>query len=75
MSYLNCLLVSFKGHFRNCYSVVPNVCCDNEMTQILILIDQVCEVSKSLETTSNVILKLPFWHCIPLSQVIKVLDF
>jgi len=32
------------------------------MTEIRIVIDVVCEVSKSLETPSNVILRLPFWH-------------
>jgi hypothetical protein len=72
---MNCLLIALKRRDQNCYCVVPNVFCIVEMTEILIIIDVVCEVGNSLETPSNVILSLPFWHCTPLGQVIKGLDF
>jgi hypothetical protein len=45
------------------------------MTEILVVIKAVCEVSKSLETPSNVILLLSFKHCKTLGQVIKGLEF
>jgi len=45
------------------------------MTEILIMIDVVCEVGKSFETPSNVILQLSFWHHTALRQVIKGVDF
>jgi len=53
---MNCLLNALKRRHRNCCSVVPNVFCIVETTEILIVIDVVCEVGKSLETPSNVIL-------------------
>jgi hypothetical protein len=39
------------------------------------MINIACEVGKSLETPSNVILSLPLWQCTPLCKVIKGLDF
>jgi len=42
---------------------------------MLIVIDVVSEVSKSPETASNVIWLLTSWHCTPLGQVIKGLEF
>jgi hypothetical protein len=56
MNHMNCLLIALKRHHQNCYCVVPNVFCIVEMTEILIVIDVVCKVGKSLETPSNVIL-------------------
>jgi len=73
-NHMNCFLFTLKGRHRNCYCVVPNSFCIVEATEILMVIDVVCEVGKSLETPSNVILQLPFWHCTPLGQVIKGLD-
>ena len=55
-NHLNCLLVALKRHHRNCNCVVPNVFCIVETTEILIEIDVVCKVGKSLETQHNVIL-------------------
>ena len=55
MNHMNYLLVALKRCHQNCYWVVPNVLCIVETTEILILIDLVCEVGKSLETPSNVI--------------------
>jgi hypothetical protein len=55
-NHKNYLLVELERHHRNCYSVVPNVLFIVEMTEILIMIDIVCEVGKSLETPRNVIL-------------------
>jgi len=72
---MNCLLIAWKRRHRNCYCVVLNVFCIVETTEILIVIDVVCEGGKSLQTPSNVILSLPFSHCTPLGQVIKGLDF
>jgi len=74
-NHMNCLLVALIRHHWNCYCIVPNVLSIVETTAILIVIDVVCEVGKSLETPSNVILQLPFWDCTPLSQAIKGLDF
>jgi len=53
---MNCLLVALKRRDRNCYCVVLNAFCIVETTEILIMINLVCEVSNSLETPSNVIL-------------------
>jgi len=55
-NHMNCLLITLKRRHRNFYCVVPNVFCIVEMTEILIVINVVCEVGKSLETASNVIL-------------------
>jgi len=55
-NHMKCSLIALKRGDRNCYCVVPNVFCIVETTEILIVIDVVCEVSKSLETPSNVIL-------------------
>ena len=52
-----------------------NFFCMIEMTETLIVIDVVCEVSKSLGTPSKVILLFPFWHCTTQGQVIKGFDF
>jgi len=74
-NHMNCLLVALKRCHRNCYSVVLNVFCIIETTDLLIMIDIVSEAGKSLETPRNVILYLPLWHCTPLCQVMKGLDF
>jgi len=74
MKHINGLLIPLIICHRNHYCIIPNILWIVETTKILIVIDIVCEVSKSLETPSNVILKLPIWHCTPLSQVIKGLD-
>jgi len=74
-NHMYCLLVAFNRHHSNLYCVQPNVFCIVVTTEKLIVIDVVCEVGTSLETTSHVILQLPFWHSTPLSQVIKGLDF
>ena len=74
-NHMNCWLIALGRCHRNCYRVVPNVFCIVEMTEKLVAINVDCEVGKSLETPSNVILYLPFWHCTPLGQVIKGLDF
>jgi len=55
-NHTNYLFVALRRLHWNCYCVVPNVLCIVEMTEILIVIDIVCEVGKSLETPSNVIL-------------------
>jgi len=55
-NHMNSLLIALKRRHRNCHWVVPNVFCIVQMTEILIMIDVVCEVGKSLETPSNVIL-------------------
>ena len=55
-NHMNCLLFALKRRDQNCYCVVLNVFCTVEMTEILIVIDVVCEVGKPLEIPSNVIL-------------------
>jgi len=55
-NHMNCLLVVLKRHHPNCYCDVLNGFCIVETTQVLIVIDIVFEVGKSLETPSNVIL-------------------
>jgi hypothetical protein len=42
---------------------------------MLMVIDIVIEVGKSLKTPTDVILYLLFWHCTSLRQVIMGLDF
>jgi len=53
MNLKNCLLFALKSGHRNCYCVLPNVFCIVGTTEILIMIDIVCEVSNSPETPSN----------------------
>jgi len=55
-NHMNCMLVALNGRHRISYCVVPKVCCIFPTTEILIVIDVVCEASKSVETPSNVIL-------------------
>ena len=55
-NHMNCFLIAFKRRNRNCCWVVRNESCILEMTARMIVIDVVCEVGKSLETPSNVIL-------------------
>ena len=74
-NHMNCLVVTLNRRLWNCYCTVQNVFSIIQSTEIVILIDVVGEVCKSLEKPRNVILWLPFWHCTPLSQVIKGLDF
>jgi len=52
----NCLCIILKWCHWNCYRIILNVVCTIEMTEVLIVIDIVCEVGKSLETPSNLIL-------------------
>lgn len=75
MHHMNCLLVELKRHHRNWYCVKPNVFWIVERTAILIVIDIIFKLGKSLETLSNAILWLSFRHCTSLSQAIKGLDF
>jgi len=56
MNHMNCLLFALKRCHRNYYFMVPNLLCIVVTTEILIVIDIVCEVSKSLDTPSNVTL-------------------
>jgi len=74
-NHMSYLLVTLERCHQNCFHIVPKVFCIVETTDVLIVIDVVCEVGKSLETLSDVILLHPFWHCTPLGQVIKGLDF
>jgi hypothetical protein len=55
-NHKSCLLVALKRDHRNCYWVVQNECCIIEPSGILIVIDVVCEVGKSVETPRNMIL-------------------
>jgi len=55
-NHMSCLLVALERGHRNCYCIVPNVFCIVETTDILIVIDILCEGGKSLKTPSNVIL-------------------
>ena len=54
MNHMNCLPLALKRHHRNCYCVVANVFSIIETTEILIVIDIVCNVGKSLETPTDV---------------------
>ena len=56
MNHMHCLLIGLKRRHQNCYCIVPNVFGIIETTEILIVIDAVCEVSKSFKTPSNLIL-------------------
>ena len=49
--------------------------CIIEMTEILVVIDEVCQFGQYFDTSRNVMLQLPFWHCTPLVQVITGLDY
>jgi len=53
---MNCMLVTLTRRQQNCYCIVLNVVCIIETTEILIVIDIVCQVGNSLEARSNVIL-------------------
>ena len=55
-NHMNCLLVAMKRCDWNSYCVVLNVFCIVQRTEILNMINLVCEVGKSLKTPSNVIL-------------------
>jgi len=74
-NYQNCLLCALKRRHPTYDCFLTEVCCIIGMTEILIVIDVVCEVSKSLETPVNVILYLHCWNWAPLREVIKGLDF
>jgi len=56
MNYVNFLLITWKRCHQKCYCVVPTVFCIVETTEILIVIPVVCEVGKSFETPSDVVL-------------------
>jgi len=75
MYHLNCLLVAMKRHHRNWNWVIQNVCCIIETTAMLIVLNVVSTVGKSLETPTNVIQLLPIWHCTALREVMKGFDF
>jgi len=53
-NHMNYLLSVLKICHRNCHCVLPNEMCIVEITAILLVIDVVCDVCKSLETPSNV---------------------
>jgi len=55
-NHMNCWLIEWKSRHRNFYCIVLNVFSILETTEILIIIDVVCEVGNSLETPCNVIL-------------------
>jgi len=55
-NHINCLLIAVNRRHRKCCCIVPNVFSILERTETLIMIDVLCEVGKSLETPSNVIL-------------------
>jgi len=55
-NHMNNLQIALTRCHPNSYRVVPNIFCIIETTEIVIVIDAVCEVWKSLETLSNVIL-------------------
>jgi len=59
-NHMYCLLIALRGRQQICSCIVPNVFCIVETTEILIVIDVVCEVGKSLETPSNVFCCSPF---------------
>jgi len=56
INHRNCLLGAINRCHQNCNYVVTNIFWIIEATEILIMIDVVCNVSKSLEIRSNVIL-------------------
>ena len=72
---MNCLLVALKRCHQDCFYFAPNVFCIVETGEILIVILLVSEDGTSLAALTNVILLIPFWHCTPLGQVIKCLNF
>jgi len=74
-NHTNCVLIALTRRHRNCYCFVPNVFYHVGMTEILILIDIVCDVGKPLETPGNLILYFLCWHCTPLGQAIQGLGF
>jgi hypothetical protein len=55
-THMNSLLVALNRRQRNCYFVVLTVFCILEMMEILIVINVVCEASKSHKTSYDVIL-------------------
>jgi hypothetical protein len=56
MNHMKYLLMALKWYYWNSYCIIPNPFCIVETTELLIIIDVVCEVSKSLETPSKAIL-------------------
>jgi len=56
INHMNYLPGKLTTRHRYWHCVLPNVFCNMEITEILIAIVVVCEVDKSLETTSDVIL-------------------
>jgi len=68
INHMNCLLIASKRCHQNCYCIAPNVLRMVETTAILIVIDAVCQVSKSLEIRHNVIMLLSFGQYTPLCQ-------
>ena len=71
---MKCLLVALDIRHQNCYWILQSVFHIIEPTEMLVVIDIVCEICKSLESPSKVILQLHSWHCTPLGQVTKGLD-
>jgi hypothetical protein len=53
-----------------CGRIVPSVSCIVGLTEILIVINIVCEVGKVVELQNSVILLVPVWYCTPLGCVI-----
>jgi hypothetical protein len=56
MNHTNCLLVGLKRRHQNSCRIELNVFCIVQTTELLIVIDIVCEVGQPLETPTNVIL-------------------
>jgi hypothetical protein len=48
--HMNCLPITLKRGHWNCYCIVPNVVCIVKRSGIVIVINIVCVVGKSLET-------------------------
>jgi len=55
-NHLNCLLVALRRRHWNWYSIEGDVLYIAEMTEILIVMDIICEVAKCFQIPSNVIL-------------------
>jgi hypothetical protein len=60
MNPMTCLLIGMKCHHWNCYCVLLTELSIVETTEILIMIDAVCHVSKSLTHLAMLFCRYPF---------------
>ena len=67
---MNCLVVALKRCHHNRCCIAQNVLYIGMKTETLLVLDVVCEVGTSLESSISVTLELPLSHCTPPSQVI-----